>query len=147
MPEQTPAQVLDAGEPNRLGDALRRISLGNALTRLAAPVVRSLASTPAVTIAAAVLTFPRPVLAILGMTATVGGVNQDVRFRPIGSALGALVGTADGAAAGIPHAATVQVNAQGNIVSVTFSAAPTVPFALVIEAPTDLPARIGAAMS
>lgn len=144
MPEQTPAQVLDAGEPNRIADALRRIGFGDALTRMAAPVVRSLGSTPALVIVGSRVDFPRPVLALMGMTATVGGNNNAAAFVPDGSAVAA---TASGGAPPAVHTATIQRDANGLIASVTFSAAPTIPFALVIEAPTNLAARIGAAMS
>jgi hypothetical protein len=144
MAEQTPQQILDTADPNRVADAMRRVALGTALRFMGAPVERSLATTPALTIATNDVNFPEPAVAILGMTATVGGSNTSVVFIPPSSAVAA---TASGGAAPAVHHAKLKVNSDGLITGVTFSGAPTVPFVEYLRAGTELANKAGVALS
>ena len=142
MPEQTPQEILDAGNPNRIPDAIKRLELGTGLLRLASPVTLSDAA-GTITIDTNTATFRRPVLSIVGMTATENGQNAPVGFIPTGSAV------APSSSTGTPvlHMVDVDKDANGLIESVTFTGAPTTVFAEVVEAPDNWSARIAADLS
>jgi hypothetical protein len=131
---------LNSGTPARVPDNLRRLEFGDFLAQFSGLRLRTLATTPALTIDTNDVIFPRPVLAIPAMTASVGGNNRPVVLIPDTSAVAAGAG---GAAPGV-HAAVVTRDAAGLITRVTFSGAPTIPFALVIEENTGAAAALAA---
>ena len=142
MSEQTPKAILDAGQANRIPDALRRLEFGTLLENLTSVVQRSLTTTPPLVISTNDVNFPttEQVISIQSMSATVGGNNNTVCFIPEGSALAA---TASGGAVPLVHLAKMKVDANGFITGVTFSGAPTIPFVEYIRSNTNTVTRIG----
>lgn len=125
--------------PGQIPDILRLLDFGDWLAQMSAPRLRTTATTPALTIAVNDVVFPRPVLHIVAMTASVGGNDRPVVFVPDTSAVAAGAG---GAAPGVHAAVFTRDATSGLITRVTFSGAPTIPFALVIEENTGLRAAL-----
>lgn len=142
MAEESPQEILDAAQPQRIADAFRRISLGSVLAQMSAPRRRTTATTPALTVAVSTVTFPRPVIHVVAGSASVGGNDRPVSVIPEGSAATAQAGGATGV-----HSAVATRDTSGRITALTFSAAPTVPFFDVIEDETGLATELVADLS